>query len=173
MTVSNGNAVGARAFRDTLGQYPSGITVISGLTGERVPIGFTCQSFFSVSIDPPLVSFCVGVDSTTYPKIREIGRFTVNVLAGDQHEVANQFARRGTDKWAGIEWSTSPNGSPIIADTVMWLDCALHAEHAAGDHVIVIGRVLGMSSPEFHSREPLLYFRGRYRHLRACGNTQI
>jgi flavin reductase (DIM6/NTAB) family NADH-FMN oxidoreductase RutF len=169
MTVSNDSRVDARAFRDTLGQYPSGITVISGLARDGVPIGFTCQSFYSVSIDPPLVSFCAGVDSTTYPRIREIGRFTVNVLAREQQDVANQFARRGTDKWAGIEWSTSPNDGPIIVGAVMWLDCELHTEHAAGDHVIVVGRVVGMSARESHTREPLLYFRGRYRHLRPGG----
>lgn len=173
MTLSNEQRplIDARAFRDTLGHYASGLTVIGGLTEDGAPTGFTCQSFFSVSIDPPLVSFSVGVDSTTYPLIRDIGRFAVNVLSHDQHPIANQFARRGTDKWAGVQWSPSPNHSPIIDGTLMWLDCDLHAEHPAGDHFIVVGKVLEMSPPEWHTGEPLLYFRGQYRHLRPTGET--
>lgn len=154
-----------RTFRDTLGHYASGLTVVAGLTTDGAPVGFTCQSFYSVSITPPLVSFSVGVGSTTYPVIRDAGRFTVNVLASEQHELASQFARSGTDKWAGVEWSPSPNGNPIIADSLMWLDCDLHAEYPAGDHLIVVARVLQMSPPEWHTREPLLFFRGRFRHL--------
>lgn len=154
-----------RVFRDTLGQYASGITIIGGLA-DGVPTGFTCQSFYSVSLDPPLVSFSVGVDSTTYPTIRDIGKFAVNVLAHDQHPIADQFAKRGADKWAGVEWTETGGGSPIIAGTLMWLDCDLHAEYPAGDHLIVIGHVKEMSPAEWHTREPLLYFRGCYRHLR-------
>ena len=93
--------IDARLFRDTLGHYASGITVISGLEGGE-PVGFTCQSFYSVSIDPPLVSFSVMLTSTTYPRIKQSGRFAVNVLAHDQHHVSNQFARKGTDKTLGV-----------------------------------------------------------------------
>jgi 3-hydroxy-9,10-secoandrosta-1,3,5(10)-triene-9,17-dione monooxygenase reductase component len=157
--------IDARLFRDTLGHYASGITVVSGLeSGE--PVGFTCQSFYSVSIDPPLVSFSVMRTSTTYPRIAASGRFAVNVLAHDQHHVSNQFARKGTDKWAGIEWSPAVSGNPVIHDTLMWVDCEMWAEHEAGDHLIVIGKVVEMSPVEWHTREPLLYFKGAYRHLR-------
>ena len=154
-----------RQFRDTLGHYASGITIVSGID-DGEPIGFTCQSFFSVSIDPPLISFSVMKTSTTYPRIAATGRFAVNVLAHDQHEIANQFARRGTDKWAGVSWSPAPSGNPIIANTLMWVDCEAWAEHEAGDHLIVIGSVVGMSPAEWHREEPLLYFKGSYRHLR-------
>ncbi|PZU39455.1 MAG: flavin reductase [Microbacterium sp.] len=157
--------IDARLFRDTLGHYASGITVVSGLeSGE--PVGFTCQSFYSVSIDPPLVSFSVMRTSTTYPRIAASGRFAVNVLAHDQHHVSNQFARKGTDKWADIEWSPAVSGNPVIHDTLMWVDCEMWAEHEAGDHLIVIGKVVEMSPVEWHTREPLLYFKGAYRHLR-------
>ncbi|WP_159500258.1 flavin reductase family protein [Microbacterium sp. 18062] len=161
----------ARRFRDTLGHYASGITIIGGLEGDE-PVGFTCQSFYSVSADPPLVSFSVMTNSTTYPRIRETGKFSVNVLSSGQHAVSNQFARKGTDKWAGIEWAPTAHRNPVIADTLMWLDCDLWAEHEAGDHYIVIGRVLEMSPPEWHKHEPLLYFKGQYRHLRDQG-TQV
>jgi 3-hydroxy-9,10-secoandrosta-1,3,5(10)-triene-9,17-dione monooxygenase reductase component len=97
--------------------------------------------------------------------IREIGRFAVNVLAQDQHGVSGQFARRGTDKWAGIAWSPSASGSPILDGSLMWVDCELWAEHEAGDHLIVIGRVLDFGHHEAADREPLLFFRGGYRRI--------
>ena len=160
-------AIDARRFRDTLGHYASGITIVSGIE-DGAPIGFTCQSFYSVSVDPPLVSFSVMKTSTTYPRIAADGKFAVNVLAHDQRAVSNQFARKGTDKWAGIDWSPAASGNPVIADTLMWVDCEIWAEHEAGDHLIVIGRVVEMSPAEWHERdtEPLLYFKGAYRHLR-------
>ena len=94
-------------FREALGHYASGITVVTThIDGE--PIGFTCQSFHSVSMSPPLVSFSVMSNSASYPKIRQAGRFAVNILSDGQVEVSNQFARRGTDKWLGIDWQESP-----------------------------------------------------------------
>ena len=156
--------IDARLFRDTLGHYASGITVISGLEGGE-PVGFTCQSFYSVSTEPPLVSFSVMLNSTTYPRIRETGKFSVNVLSHSQHNISDQFARTGTDKWAGIQWMPTQAGNPVIANTLMWLDCDIFAEYEAGDHYIVIGKVNEMSSANWHTREPLLYFRGQYRHL--------
>lgn len=151
-------------FRDILGQYASGVTIITGADGAG-PIGFTCQSFFSVSLEPPLVSFSVMRTSTTYPLIRATGRFAVNVLSQCQQPVSNQFARRGTDKWAGIDWAPTQAGNPVIAETAMWLDCELWAEYEAGDHYIVVGKVNEMGSREFLANDPLLFFRGRYRQL--------
>ena len=165
MTTVSGPAIEPRVFRDTLGHYASGVVVISG-RHEGGPAGFTCQSFFSVSADPPLISFSVMTTSTTYPLIRETGTFAVNVLAHDQHDVSNQFARSGTDKWGGIGWQATRLGNPVISETLMWLDCDIWAEHEAGDHVLVIGRVREMSPPQWHTRDPLLYFKGQYRHLR-------
>lgn len=159
-----GDAIDSRAFRDTLGLYASGVTIIGGFDGEK-PAGFTCQSFYSVSVDPPLVSFSVMLSSTTYPRIRETGKFSVNVLSESQHRVSNQFARKDTDKWAGIDWSLTRKQNPIIARTLMWLDCDLFAEYKVGDHYIVIGRVDEISPADWHNGEPLVYFKGQYRHL--------
>ena len=153
-----------RAFRDALGLYASGITIITG-RDEQGPIGFTCQSFYSVSTDPPLISFSVMKTSTTYPRIRQTGTFAVNVLSHHQQGVSNQFARKGTDKWAGIRWHKTRAGNPVLEDTLMWLDCEIWAEHDAGDHVIVLGQVNEKSPADRPVREPLLYFQGRYRHL--------
>ncbi|AZC23918.1 flavin reductase family protein [Pseudomonas sessilinigenes] len=154
-------AIEPLSFREALGHYASGITVItSHIDGE--PIGFTCQSFYSVSMSPPLVSFSVMSNSASYPKIRQAGRFVVNILSGEQVNISNQFARRGTDKWRGVQWQESPLGNPIIAGSLHWLDCEIHAEHAAGDHLIVIGEVKALNLQEAAATQPLLYFKGQY-----------
>lgn len=150
-----------RAFRDALGHFASGITIVAGLDGGE-PVGFTCQSFCSVSLDPPLISFTVMRTSTSYPRIRRARSFSVNVLSHAQEAVSNQFARSGADKWAGVEWSPARSGNPLIAGALMGLDCDLFAEHEAGDHDIVIGRVREVRTVDPHLGEPLLYFRGRY-----------
>ncbi|WP_142060329.1 flavin reductase family protein [Pseudarthrobacter sp. B4EP4b] len=143
----------------------SGITVITG-RGDPGPIGFTCQSFYSVSVDPPLVSFSVMKTSTTYPRIRRTGTFTVNVLSRDQEAVSNQFTRRGADKWANTQWNATAQGNPILDRSLAWLDCTIWTEHDAGDHVIVLGRIIELgTSPEEHP-DPLVYFQGQYRTLR-------
>ena len=156
------------SFREALGHYASGITVItSQLDGE--PIGFTCQSFYSVSTSPPLVSFSVMASSASYPKIRQAGRFVVNILSDEQAGISNQFARKGTDKWHAVEWQQSPLGNPIIAGSLHWLDCKIHAEHAAGDHLIVIGEVKALSLQATPVTQPLLYFKGQYCNIATQG----
>lgn len=153
-----------RHFRDALGHYASGITIVSG-TDAAGPIGFTCQSFYSVSVEPPLISFSVMKDSTTYPRIRDAGKFAINVLANHQKDISSQFARKGTDKWANVAWQPTEAGNPVIQETLLWLDCDIWAEHDAGDHLIVIGKVNEMSPPEWHKNEPLIFFKGQYRVL--------
>lgn len=161
-----GTAIEPLDFREALAHYASGITVItSHLDGE--PIGFTCQSFYSVSMSPPLVSFSVMSSSASYPKIRQAGRFVVNILSGEQVGISNQFARRGTDKWHGVEWQQSPLGNPILAGSLHWLDCEIHAEHAAGDHLIVIGEVKALNLQQAAATQPLLYFKGQYCNIAA------
>ncbi|MCO2373670.1 flavin reductase family protein [Pseudomonas aeruginosa] len=154
------------SFREALGHYASGITVITTHT-DGEPIGFTCQSFYSVSMSPPLVSFSVMSSSASYPRIRQAGRFAVNILSGEQVKISNQFARKGTDKWHGVEWQASPLGNPIITGSLHWLDCEIHAEHAAGDHLIVIGEVKALNRHEAAAMQPLLYFKGQYCNLAA------
>lgn len=155
-------------FREALGHYASGITVITSLI-DGAPIGFTCQSFYSVSMSPPLVSFSVMASSASYPGIRQAGRFAVNILSGEQVGICDQFARKGTDKWHGVQWQASPLGNPVIAGSLHWLDCQIHAEHAAGDHLIVIGEVKALKLNEASATQPLLYFKGNYCNLAALG----
>ena len=146
-------------MREVLGHFASGVTVVTALTAEG-PLGFTCQSFSSLSLDPPLVAFAPSRTSTTWPQLRDAGRFCVNVLAERQSGLSRQFARSGTDKFAGVEWSPSPHGSPVLDGVVAWIDSALWAEYDGGDHTIVVARVLDLGAHP--DRRPLLYHRGSY-----------
>jgi 3-hydroxy-9,10-secoandrosta-1,3,5(10)-triene-9,17-dione monooxygenase reductase component len=159
-------------FRSALAKYASGVTVISGWQAGE-PIGFTCQSFYSVSLDPPLVSFSVMTSSTTYPRLRASGYFVVNVLAGDQRALSDQFARSGTDKWSGVNWTPSPRGIPIIDGALTWLDCQIWDEHAAGDHVIVVGHVDALGPRPTGDRDPLIFYDRTYRTLEVPDHTPI
>jgi 3-hydroxy-9,10-secoandrosta-1,3,5(10)-triene-9,17-dione monooxygenase reductase component len=151
--------VDPHVMRDVLGHFASGVTVVTADTAEG-PLGFTCQSFSSLSLDPPLVVFAPARTSTTWPRLRSIGRFCVNVLAEDQTGLSQTFARTGADKFAGVPWTRSRHGSPVLHDVVAWIDCALWAEYDGGDHTLVAARVLDLGAdPE---RRPLLFHRGSY-----------
>jgi 3-hydroxy-9,10-secoandrosta-1,3,5(10)-triene-9,17-dione monooxygenase reductase component len=145
-------------MRSVLGTFCSGVVVVTASADE--PIGFTCQSFASLSLDPPMVSFNPARSSTTWPLIREVGRFCVNVLAHDQDELSEQFARSGVDRFAGVGWTTSPLGSPILDGASAWIDCELAAEYDGGDHTIVTGAVKALQANS--DRHPLIFYRGRY-----------
>jgi 3-hydroxy-9,10-secoandrosta-1,3,5(10)-triene-9,17-dione monooxygenase reductase component len=164
MTASEGPdrheaVVDPEVMREVLGHFASGVTVVTAVTAEG-PIGFTCQSFSSLSLDPPLVAFAPGRASSTWPRLRAIGRFCVNVLAQGQDDVSRAFARSGADKFAGVHWVPSPHGSPVLDDVVAWIDGELWAEYDGGDHTLVVARVLDLGADP--GRRPLLYHRGTY-----------
>jgi len=146
-------------MREVLGHFVSGIVVVTA-TGPDGPIGFTCQSFASLSLDPPLISFAPARSSSTWPRIREVGAFCVNVLAADHQEISNGFARSGADKFAGVGWQPAPSGTPILDGVTAWIDCALWNEYDGGDHTIAVGLVNDLGAEP--ARLPLLYYRGRY-----------
>lgn len=151
--------VSPQRMREIMGNFCSGVTVITAASQEG-PVGFTCQSFTSLSLEPPLITFNPSRNSTTWPVIREIGTFCVNVLPTEHRHISGQFARSGTEKFAGISHSTSDLGSPILDDALAWIDCTLHAEYDGGDHTIVVGQVEAMHARD--GAEPLLFFRGSY-----------
>jgi 3-hydroxy-9,10-secoandrosta-1,3,5(10)-triene-9,17-dione monooxygenase reductase component len=157
-------AVDPATFRAVLGRFCSGITVITAL-GADGPLGLTCQSFSSLSLDPPLVLFSPARTSRTWPRIREVGRLCVNVLAEGHCELSAAMARSGTDKFAGVRWDTSAHGAPRLGGAVAWLDCVVEAEYDGGDHTIVVAAVHGLSADP--SARPLLYYQGRYAALAA------
>jgi 3-hydroxy-9,10-secoandrosta-1,3,5(10)-triene-9,17-dione monooxygenase reductase component len=160
---SSAPVVDSARFRQVLGHFPTGVTVITAATGAG-PAGLAVGSFFSVSLDPPLVAFCAAKTSNSYPKIAETGHFVVNILAEDQEDVSRVFASKATDKFNGIGYRPSPGtGGPVISDVLGWIDCEIDTVHEAGDHWIVVGRVLDLEVG--HEGAPLVFFRGGYSRL--------
>lgn len=148
------------SFRTVCGHFATGLTIITADTDEG-PVGMAANSFTSVSLDPPLVLFCAAKDSSTWPKIQAAGAFAVNILASNQEEVCRVFATRGADRFTGLGWRPgAKSGSPVFHEALAFLDCTIDAEHDAGDHVIVVGRVHELGVVEEHS--PLLFYRGGY-----------
>lgn len=148
-------------FRQVLGQYPTGVVVVTALDAAGEPIGMTVGSFTSVSLDPPLVAFLPDRNSSSWRALRESGgRFCVNVLDADQEDVCRAIAMRKSDKFAGIGWRPSPVGLPVVDGAVAWIECDTEQVHEAGDHHIVVGRVLDLDLGDGDS--PLLFFRGGY-----------
>jgi 3-hydroxy-9,10-secoandrosta-1,3,5(10)-triene-9,17-dione monooxygenase reductase component len=154
-------AQAARKFRDVLGRFASGITVVTSISAGE-PVGMTCQSFMSVSLEPPLVLFSPAKTARAWPAIQRSGRFCVNFLAADQKPLSNTMASRGIDKFADLSWTvTSATGSPLLDGALGYVDCTIHAVYEAGDHYVVIGRVQDLDATR--DEEPLLFYRGAYR----------
>ncbi|HEX5265209.1 MAG TPA: flavin reductase family protein [Acidimicrobiales bacterium] len=148
----------AAQFRTVLGHFASGVVVVTGTTAQG-PGGFTCQSFTSVSLDPPLVAIFPGKSSTSWPGIGESGAFCANVLTEEQEALCRAFAVSGGDKFSGVGWSTAATGSPVLNDVLAWIDCRVEAVHDAGDHLVVLGRVQEMA---YSNGRPLLFYRGGF-----------
>jgi len=144
-----------------------GITVTTTLTDAGEPVGFTANSFTSVSLDPALVLVCIAESALGYQAFRTASRFCVNVLADHQREVSNTFASRGAEKFASVAWRSGATGAPVLSDVAAYFDCVPHQWADAGDHGILIGRVV-----DFQARDavPLCYHRGRYSFLEAPGS---
>lgn len=146
-------------FRQVLGHFPTGVTVITAMTDGQ-PVGFAVGSFASLSLDPAQVLFCAGKQSSTWPKIKSAGRFCANILADDQEDVCRMFASKGDDKFAEIGWKHSGNGSPLIGGALAYVDCEIADAVESGDHYVVIGRVTDLDVQ--HEGGPLVFFRGGY-----------
>ena len=159
------SAARARRFRDVLGLFASGVTVVTTMS-EGEPVGMTCQSFSSVSLEPPLVMFSPAKTSRAWPRIQRAGYFCVNILSAEQAEVSNAMATKGSDKYDGIGWRPAATGAPLLDGVLGYVDCTVHSVHEAGDHYVVLGRVkelgFGTDVVEGSGRKPLLYYRGSY-----------
>jgi 3-hydroxy-9,10-secoandrosta-1,3,5(10)-triene-9,17-dione monooxygenase reductase component len=152
-----------RLFRQVLGHFCTGVTVITALAGDAGPVGFACQSFAAVSLEPPMVLFCPSRTSATWPSIRRAGHFCANVLTDGQRELSRGFgvsAASGADKFAGLGWSPCSSGAPVLDGALTWIGCEIAAVHEAGDHYVVIGRVTELGACA--AQAPLLFYRGRY-----------
>jgi 3-hydroxy-9,10-secoandrosta-1,3,5(10)-triene-9,17-dione monooxygenase reductase component len=158
VTVNPG-ALDPRTFRTVLGQFCTGVTIITTMDAEG-PVGFACQSFAALSLDPPLVLFCPTKVSRSWSAIEQSGKFCVNVLAEEQQATCARFGSREPDKFAGIGWQPSPLGSPILDGALAHIDCTVEQVHDGGDHFVVFGRVSSLS--ELKDERPLLFYRGQY-----------
>lgn len=152
-------AFDAATFRRVLGHLPTGVVVVTGID-DGDPVGLAVGSFTSVSLDPPLVGFFVAHTSTTWPRI-EAGRvFCANVLRDEQESVCKTFATSGVDKFAAIDWAPGPIGAPVLAGALATIHCTIESVHEAGDHVLVLGRVMELDAADVGT--PLVFFKGAY-----------
>jgi len=155
-------AADARALRDAFGCFTTGVTVVTTLNGET-PVGFTANSFTSVSLDPPLALVSIGLNASCLPALAASGRFVVNVLHVDQEAVARQFTRKDGDRFEGLAASVWNTGVPVLDGCMANFECETHHSFDAGDHRIFVGRILRVRYDPHH--EPLVYLRGGYRRV--------
>lgn len=147
-------------FRQVLGHFCTGVMIVTGIHGGE-PVGFTVQAFTSVSLDPPLVAFCVAKTSSSWPRIQAAGAFCANVLDAGQEALSRVFATRGAERFRGVGWRPGPaTGAPVLDDVLAWVEGRVEAEHDAGDHTIVVGRVLDLDARM--GGRPLLFYRGGF-----------
>jgi 3-hydroxy-9,10-secoandrosta-1,3,5(10)-triene-9,17-dione monooxygenase reductase component len=132
--------VDAAAFRETLGRFATGVALVTA-AGDGAPLGLIANSVAAVSLSPPLVSFCPSRDSFTWQRMRRARRFGVNVLPVQHEDFVRRAAPPGAERFAGMDWQLTPGGVPRLGEALAFIECAIEAEHPAGDHWIVVGRV--------------------------------
>lgn len=153
----------ARTLRDALGCFATGVTIVTAVDGNGRPTGLTANSFTSVSLEPPLLLVCIAKNAGSAAALSEAEHFVVNVLQIGQQPTSNRFAGKREDRFGVTDWEPGETGAPILAGSLSSFECARHAVHDGGDHLILVGRVVcARFEPR---RDPLLYFRGRYRRL--------
>lgn len=156
----------SRAFRDALGRYPTGVALVTA-SSPGGPVGMAVNSFTSVSLAPPLISFCAMLTSTSWAGIRAAGSFAVSVLNQDHEPLARAFTRRDVDRFAGHSWQLSPGGHPVLTESLSWFDATIQSVTVAGDHEVVIAQVHACSAPQ--PGDPLVFYGGRYGNLAREG----
>ena len=150
-------------FRNALGRFATGITVVTGVGEQGAPVGITVNSFTSVSLDPPLVLFCIDMSTPSFTAFVNAPAFALNVLSEGQKAISNNFATPLEDKFKDIEFDTWETGSPILRDCLANLECRRESVYDGGDHKIIVGRVEKLAVSEAGC--PLLYFQGNYARL--------
>lgn len=152
-------AADPRALRDAFGAFLTGVTVVTSHDAEGRPVGFTANSFASLSLDPPLLLVCLARTSRNFQTLTQAKGFAVNILGEHQKDVSNTFARPVEDRFAGLDWQLGPHGSPVLGDVAAWFDCSRHEVMDGGDHVILIGKIEGFQNGKANG---LGYARGGY-----------
>ncbi len=146
-----------RAFRDALGRFGTGVTVITCATPTG-PLGITANSFASVSLDPALVLWSPAKGSSRYPFFMAAEHFAIHVIADEQKDICQGFARSG-DAFDGLDWENSPRGVPLINNCLSRFECQTHATHDGGDHSIIVAKVIEVAT---RTGDPLMFFGGQY-----------
>ncbi|AHF76629.1 Putative oxygenase [Sodalis praecaptivus] len=158
-----------QALRHALGQFATGVTVVTAEQADGGLLGMTVSSFNTLSLDPPLILFSLGRHSTSGVALEAVGRYAVNILSREQASLSNQFARPGGDKWSGVGWRRGGYGAPLLAGALASFECQTHRLYDGGDHIILVGRVMA-----FHldpgAMPPLIFFRGGYHYLEGEGS---
>jgi flavin reductase (DIM6/NTAB) family NADH-FMN oxidoreductase RutF len=151
----------ARAYRQALGSFPTGVAVVTATTPEGRAVGITVNSFTSVSLDPPLVLWCLDNKSDRHAIFTAAPSFTISILATSHEQVSSRLARRGEHSLEGVGLIDTEVGPPALADALAWFECTRESVTEGGDHAILLGRVLRFSGAD--AGAPLVFFRGRYR----------
>jgi flavin reductase (DIM6/NTAB) family NADH-FMN oxidoreductase RutF len=157
--ASDNSAIDPRDFRTALGTFGTGVTIVTAMSPDGTPYGVTCNSFASVSLNPPLVLWSLGMFSQGLPIFQNASHFAVNVLDVSQQELALRFAKSSGEKFAGVEWKPGLGNAPIIAGSVAQFECRAANRYYGGDHIIFLGAV---ESYSYNGQEPLLFARGGF-----------
>jgi flavin reductase (DIM6/NTAB) family NADH-FMN oxidoreductase RutF len=154
--------VDPREFRNALGMFATGVTIVTSVNSEGRPIGLTCNSFSSVSLKPPLILWSLSLYSPNLQFFLQAPYFAVNILAAEQQDLSRRFSSPIKDRFADLDWSPGEGGIPLIKGSAAHLQCRNETRHYSGDHVVLIGQVLKFS---YRDAEPLVFVRGHYREL--------
>ena len=157
--ASGNSALDPRDFRSALGTFATGVTIITAMGSDGKPYGLTCNSFASVSINPPLVLWSLGMYSQGLPVFQNASHFAVNVLGASQQALATRFAKSSVDRFDGVGWKAGLGQAPLLTDSVAWFQCRAANRYYGGDHVIFLGAVEAYA---YNRKEPLLFVRGGY-----------
>jgi flavin reductase (DIM6/NTAB) family NADH-FMN oxidoreductase RutF len=157
--MSDTSSIDPRDFRRALGTFATGVTIITAAVADGKPVGLTCNSFASVSLNPPLVLWSLLAFSPSMATFQNASHFAVNVLGVSQRDLARQFATPADDKFAGVDWTPGLGGAPLVAGTVAAFQCRTVARYYGGDHIIFLGAVEAYT---YNHDEPLLFARGGF-----------
>lgn len=154
------NTLDSRSFRNALGEFATGVAIVTTRVGDDAPIGITVNSFSSVSLDPPLVLWCLDKGSDRLDAFQACEGFTINILASTQQDLSSRLSRSGHPYLEDIPVTEGVNGCPYLSESLAAFECEVYARHDAGDHVIMVGQVKAFQQPS--AETPLIYHRGGY-----------
>src|SRR5215475_1670561 len=167
--ASDHSPIDPREFRNALGTYATGVTIITAADPDRKPYGLTCNSFASVSLNPPLVLWSLVLYSSSLGVFQNASHFAVNVLGASQQTLADRFAKSSDDKFADVDWKPGLGNAPLLVESVANFQCRSVNRYYGGDHVIFLGAVEAYS---YNRKEPLLFARGGYGRFLAAGEPE-